>query len=96
MSANSEKIGWGIVGTLVTGLAFGGWAARDYLDDFASKGEVQVAAAKADYVLDRQMEDLVRQIAWLERKPNKTQEEFNQLKYLRRLLENMRKVRSGK
>jgi len=87
----------GLIGALVMGLAFGGWHLHAFVtNDLASKEEVVLAMAKADYVIDRQMEDLVRQIAYLEKLPNKTPGQLNQLNYLRKLLENMRKVRSGK
>lgn len=94
----------GILGTLVMGLAFGGWQARDYIEErLASKDDVKhvgevaiVAGVKADFVIDQQMEDLIAKIAYLDRKPNKTTDEREQLKYLRDQLERMRRIRTGK
>ena len=93
----AEVLLWGIFGTVVTTLALGGWAARDYVDNnLASKDEVVVAGVKADFVIDQQMAALIAQISYLERKQRKTQDEINQLNYLRQQLETMRRVRSGK
>lgn len=87
----------GLLAASVSGLAFGGWAVRDYIaNDLASKDEVRLAGSKVDFVLDRQLEALIAQIAHLERKPNKTAGEFEQLRYLREQLNLMRKVRTGK
>jgi len=86
-----------ILGTLVTGLAFGGWHIRDYLsNNVAMKEEVLVAAGKADFVLERQMEATINEIAFLERKGNLTNAELARLAYLRQQLDQMRKVRAGK
>lgn len=87
----------GILATAVSGLAFGGWAVRSYVaDELASKDEVRLAGSKVDYVLDRQLESLIAQISYLERKRNKTAGELEQLRYLREQLDLMRKVRTGK
>ena len=88
---------WSLVGTLVLGTVGGGWYARDYIDTrLASKEEVQLAGNKADFVLDQQMAALIGQIGYLERKATKTAGERQQLDYLRKQLEHMRNVRSGK
>ena len=93
----AEVLSWSILGVVVTSLAFGGWAARDYVDNnLASKESVVITGLKADFVLDQQMAALIAQIAYLERKPRKTQDEISQLNYLRGQLDIMRKVRSGK
>ena len=97
MKQRAQAIFWSLVGTTVAGLAFGGWAARDYIDErLASKEAVIVAGAKADFVLDRQMEAVIAQIAYLERKPKLTPVEINQLNYLRQQLIEMRRVRAAK
>lgn len=86
-----------VIGSIITAatLAGGGWGAHEYLsENFASAESVKVAGAKADYIIDIQQENIVKQIANLERKQNKTAEELNQLDYLRNLLNDMRKVRS--
>ena len=96
-SKRAETLLWSILGTVVTGLAFGGWAARDYIEErLASKEDVVVAGVKADYALDQQMAALIAQISYLERKKNKSAEEINQLDYLRNQLQIMRNIRKGK
>ena len=85
-----------ILGTTVMALALGGWSAHGFVQSLATKEEVLLAGGKADYVLDRQIEALVAQIAQLERKVNLTPSELNQLNYLRGQLDRMRKVRDGK
>ena len=88
---------WSLVGTLALSTVGGGWYVRDYIDTrLASKEEVKLAGNKADFVLDQQMAALIGQIAYLERKANKTAGELQQLNYLRQQLDHMRKVRSGK
>lgn len=79
------------------GIAGGGWGAHEYLHStFAYKEAAQIAENKADFVIDQQMAALISQIAFLERKVNKTSGELQQLQYLRGQLDIMRKVRSGK
>ena len=93
----TEKLLAGLLAIIVSGLAFGGWHLHSFIsENLASKEDVQVAEGKADYVLDRQMEATVKQIAFLEKKPNKSPAELQQLDYLRRQLELMRQVRKGK
>ena len=78
-------------------IAGAGWGAHVYLSDtYAERGQVQLAGAKADFVLDRQMAAIIAEIAYLERKPNKTPGEIEQLRYLREQLDQMRRVRMGK
>jgi len=86
-----------VLGSLAVALVVGGWGAHVYVTEtLASKDEVQVAGGKADYVLDRQMEATIKQIAYLERKGSLTPSEQAQLDYLRRQLQGMREVRAGK
>lgn len=88
---------WGILGTLVAGLAFGGWKAANFVhEELASKNEVIVAQAQAQTALDLQMEDLMERIARLEAKKNKTEEDRRQITFLRGQLERVRKMRSIK
>ena len=78
--------------TIVTTLLGGGWYAHETL---ATKDEVLVAGGKANTALDLQMEDLISKIARRrDAKKNKTNEELEQLKYWRALLERLRKTRS--
>ena len=86
-----------ILGTLVTGLAFGGWHLREYLaNNVAMKEEVLVASNKADYLLERREEAIVREMAELERVKQRTPTQNSHLENLRRQLEEARKVRRGK
>ena len=88
---------WGILGTLVAGLAFGGWKASQFVEnDLASKAELVVVQAQAQTALDTQMEDLIARIARLEAKPKKSQDDRDQIKYLRDQLERLRKMRAIK
>lgn len=88
---------YGTAATLVTTLAFGGWAARDYIENnLASKSEFVVVQVQATTALDNQMEDLIARITNLERKLNKTQDDRDQIKFLRDQLERLRRIRAGK
>ena len=88
---------WSLLGSMILGLTGGGWYVRDFVaTELASKDEVVIVAQKADFAIDRQMEAVIAQIAHLDRKPNKTAEEIDQLNYLRQQLELMRKIRRGK
>jgi len=87
----------GLLGVLVTGLAFGGWGASEYLNaKYAARDAVLVAEAKADFVLDRQMEAIINEIGHLERKKAHTPSELERMRYLRDQLKTMRDVRRGK
>lgn len=78
-------------------VAGAGWGAHTYLSEtYAERGQVQLAGAKADFVLDRQMASLIAEIAYLERKQNKTAAEIEQLRWLREQLDQMRRVRAGR
>ena len=90
-----EGMFWALVGLLLTALVGGGWYARDVLASLATKEEVKVAGGKADFVLDRQIETLVGQISYLERKPNKTSAELEHLRYLRQQLDQLKRVRGS-
>jgi len=78
-------------------LAASGWGAHVYLaDNYADKGFVLTMNQQTQFVLDLQIESIVKQIAHLEAKDDKTQAEWEQLRYLREQLEIMRRVRRGK
>jgi hypothetical protein len=78
-------------------IAGAGWGAHSYLaETYAERGQVQLAGAKADFVLDRQMAAIIGEISYLERKQNKTPGEIEQLRWLREQLDQMRRVRAGK
>lgn len=90
-------IAWGLLGLAITGMSSGGWYANDYIHTkLASKEAVVVAGAKADFVIDKQIESVISQINHIESKKKKTQEDLNQLDYLRKQLEIMRQIRRGK
>ena len=93
----AEALLWSILGVVVSGLALGGWAARDYIEErLASKEDVIVAGTKADFSLDKHMEYLLERINQLERKRNKTVDDRDQLKFLRDELNRLRAIRRGK
>lgn len=74
--------------------SLGGYA---YLHDtFASKGDVVVAGAKADYALDVQMRGLIAEIQRIEAKKHKDAYDISQLNFLRGELERLRQLRIGK
>lgn len=78
-------------------LAAGGWGAHVYLTEtYAPVEEVKIAGAQVQFVLDRQIAATIGEIAYLERKQNKTAAEIEQLRYLRKQLDEMRQVRRGK
>ena len=81
----------------VASMAGGGWGASEYLHStFASREAVMVAGAKADYLVERREEALVREIAELERRRNLTPTEREHLRNLHGQLEEIRRVRKGK
>lgn len=100
------KIGMVAVGVLgsISGAV---WGVGEYTQTLARKADVAetarairddlvVVAVKADTAIDRQMEDLIARITYLDSKPHKTAEERDQLKYLREQLERVRRIRTGK
>jgi len=89
------KVIWATVAAAFS-VAGAGWGAHAYLESsYAQAGDVKLAGAKADFVIDRQMAALIAEIAYLERKV-KSRSEVEQLRYLRQQLDEMRRVRSGK
>jgi len=98
------KLMYSVLAVVVLGLAGGGWGAHTFVSEkLASKEDIavhtqdiEVAGGKADYVLDRQMESVIKQISFLERKRDMTPSEVEQLRYLREQLKIMRQVRAGK
>lgn len=78
---------------IVSAIGAGGYALSEKLGEKATVEQVMVAEGKADYVLDVQMTNQLRQINRLEEKSNKTQDDREQLRYLREDLKEMREVR---
>jgi hypothetical protein len=84
-------------GALAVSVAGGGWGAHEYLfGTFAEKEPLQIAGAKVDFILDRQIASVAAEIGYLERKTHKTPSDLEQLRWLRHQLEQMRRVRQGK
>lgn len=93
----AKQMAWGIVGTLVTALAFGGWYVSQYVEnELTHTGDFVVVQAQAQTALDQQMEIIIAQIARLETKTPKTQDDRDQIKYLRDQLDRLRKIRAIK
>jgi len=91
----TKEIVAGILG--LASVAGGGFGAHEWLESrYAKQGAVLVAAGQATYVLDRQMQALLRDINRLEEKKNKTRDDRDTLKYLRETLKEMQEVRKGK
>jgi hypothetical protein len=63
------------------------------LEAKADKPIVLAVDDKANYVLDKQMESTLAQINKLEAKQNKTQDDRDQIKYLREDLQRSREIR---
>ena len=90
----TKEIVAGILG--IASVAGGGFGAHEWLESrYAKHGPVLVAATQVQYVLDRQMVALLRDINRLEQKRNKTQDDRDTLKYLRETLKEMQEVRKG-
>jgi len=70
-----------------------GYTLATKLDAKADKPLVVAVDAKVDYILDKQMESTLSQINKLEAKPQKTQDDREQIRYLREELERSREIR---
>ncbi len=79
--------------SMVGAIGGGGYWFKSELDTRATKEALQVVASKAEYSLDVQMEYLLSQINRLQAKPNKTQDDYEQLRYLRSELRRLRQIR---
>jgi hypothetical protein len=81
----------------LSSVAAGGWGAHGYLHStFAERGVVQVAGAQVDYLIQVREENLVRQIAVLEKEDNLSATQRDHLANLRKQLEEIRRMRRGK
>jgi hypothetical protein len=95
--ANAKLWIWGILGALVTSLAFGGWAVRDYIEtELASKGEVHVVQVQVQTLYDARIEQLTIQRDRIVRKPKKTDRDIQDLRDIEKELELAKKMRSIK
>ena len=59
----------------------------------ADHAEVVAVNAKAEFVMDKQMESMLAQINKLEQKQGKTPDDIEQLRYLRDELKRLRDIR---
>jgi len=74
-----------------------GWGAHEYLTtSYAERNFVLVMDQRQQYILELQIERIVKQIAHLERIPIKSPTELEQLRYLREKLSNIRRVQRGR
>jgi len=93
----AKQIIWAIVGVLVSGVAFGGWKASQFIQtELAFKNDVIVAQAQAQTALDLQMEDIMERLAHLRAKPKKDAQDHAQIRFLEGQLERVRKMRAIK
>ena len=79
--------------SLVTVIGGSGYWIATSLDAKADKPVVLAVDDKANYVIDKVMESTLSQINRLEAKKNKTQDDRDQLKYLREDLQRSREIR---
>jgi len=86
-----------ILGVLVTGLAFGGWRASQFIEnELASKGEVVIVQVQVQTLYDARIEQLAIQRDRIIRKPKKTEQDLQDLRDIERELELAKKMRSIK
>ena len=90
--AKLAAVGLAALGTVAGSV----WGASAYLQGFATRDELIVVQAQVQTTLDTQMEDLMARIAHLEAKPKKTQQDRDQINYLRGQLDRLRKLRAIK
>jgi hypothetical protein len=95
----TKEIVAGILG--LASVAGGGFGAHKYLDStYAEIEPVMVAGAQVNFILERQEEGLVREIAALEREQARvgrlTPTQRDHLEGLRKRLDELRQVRKGK
>lgn len=78
---------------LVTTLGGGGYWVANELTAKADHAEVVAVNAKAEYVMDKQMESMLAQVNKLESKKGKTPDDLDQLRYLRDEVKRLRDIR---
>jgi len=86
---STAKIIIGFAGSLVAA----GWVGHGMLEQKADKEEVIVAGAKVDFIYDKMLESKFEQIALLDAKPNKTPDDIERLRYLRKEVERLRDIK---
>ena len=72
------------------------WGASTFVQTLATRDELVVVQAQVQTTLDLQMESIIAQIARLEAKQPKTQDDRDQINYLRGQLDRLRKMRAIK
>lgn len=86
--------------SLVGSIAWSGWwlsetlATNETVDNV--KEHTRLVESKADYALDIHIQSLRAQIALLKLKPNKDQDDYEQLRWLRSEVVRLRAIRAGK
>jgi len=78
---------------IITTLGGGGYWVATELTAKADHAEVVAVNAKAEFVMDKQMESMLAQINKLEQKQGKTPDDIEQLRYLRDELKRLRDIR---
>lgn len=78
---------------LAATLGGGGYLASEALSAKADRAEVVAVNSKTDYIIDKQMESTLSQINKLESKQVKTQDDREQIRYLREELQRSREIR---
>jgi len=80
------------VGLALT-LSGGGYWVSEQLASKAGKDQLMVVELKADFVMDKQIESMHSQINKIESKPAKTQDDREQIRYLRDEVKRLREIK---
>jgi len=86
---NTIKIVAGLLGSAVA-VGYGGHV---LLEEKADKQELIVAGARVDFIYDKMIESKYEQIITLDKKRNKTPDEIERLRYLRKEVDRLREVK---
>ena len=89
---NTIKIAIG----LLSSAAAVGYGGHVLLDEKADRQEVVIAGAKVDFIYDKMIESKYEKIVTLDKKVNKTPDELEQLRYLRKEVDRLREVKEKK
>ena len=83
------------VGLVVT-LGGGGFWVANTIATKADKEDVLIVATQTQFALDKQIESLLAQINKLEAKKVKTEDDRDQIRYLREEVKRTREIKQGK
>jgi len=89
---NTIKIVAGLLGSAVA-VGYGGHV---ILEEKADRQDVVVAGAKVDFIYDKMIESKYEKIITLDKKVNKSPDELEQLRYLRKEVDRLREVKEKK